>query len=58
MVELTLSTDLLFGHYQHFGFSTNAFSEYDLEKMLHAFFMLPQNFGTKFKIHKKVLNIC
>ena len=58
MLELTLWTDLLFGHCQHFGFSTNVFSESDLEKMLHHFIMLPQNFGTKFKIYKKVLNIC
>ena len=58
MLTFTLSTDLLFAYCQHFGFSTNAFSESDLKKMLHAFFMLPQNFGTKFKIHKKVLNIC
>ena len=58
MLEFTLSTDLLFGHFQNSAFSTNAFSESDLEKMLHQIFMLPQNFGTKFKIQKKVLNIC
>ena len=42
----------------NFGFSMNVFSESDLEKMLHVLFMLPQKFGTKFKNHKKVLNIC
>ena len=37
----------------------NALSESDLKKkMLDEFIMLPQNFGTKFKIYKKVLNIC
>ena len=58
MLEFTLSTYLLFAHCQHLEFWTNAFSESDPKKMLHVFFMLPQNFGTKFKIHKKVLNIC
>ena len=58
MVDLTRWIDLLFSHSQHFWFPKNAFSESDLEKMLDAVFMRPQNFGTKFKIKKKLLTIC
>ena len=58
MAAFTFSSDLLFGYHQQLQFSTNAFSECDVEKMLHAFIMQPQNFGPKFKIYKKVLNIC
>ena len=58
MLEFTSWNDLLLSHSQHFWFPKNAFWESDFEKMLDAVFMRPQNFGTKFKIYKKVLNIC
>ena len=58
MLEFNLWIDLLLSHGQNSWFPKNAFSESDLEKMLHAVFMRPQNFGTKIKIHKKVLNFC
>ena len=58
VAAFTLSTDLLFGRQQHFQFSTNAFTESDLEKIVDLVFIVPQNFGTKFKIQKKVLTFC
>ena len=58
MLEFTPWNDLLLSHGQHFWFPKNAFSESDFEKMLDAVFMRPQNFGTKFKIQKKLLTIC
>ena len=58
VAAFTLSTDLLFGRQQHFQFSTNAFTESDLEKTVDLVFIVPQNFGTKFEIQKKVLTFC
>ena len=58
MLDFTSWSDLLSSDSQHFEFWTNAFSESDLEKMLDLVFIVHQNFGTKFKIRKKVLTFC
>ena len=49
MLEFTLGIDLLFSDVRHFWFS-----KMDYQNLT----MLPQSFGTKCKIQKKVLNIC
>ena len=58
MAAFTFSSDLLFGYYQHLQFSTNAFTESGREKTVNLVFIVPQNFGTKIKIQKKVLTFC
>ena len=58
MLDFTSRSDLLSSDSQHFDFSTNAFSESDLEKMLDLVFIVHQNFGTKFKILRDVLTFC
>ena len=58
MLEFTFGIDLLLSHIRHFWFSKMHCQNLTRKKMLDELFMLPQNFGTKFKIYKKVLNIC
>ena len=58
MAAFTFSSDLLFGYHQHLQFSTNAFIESGREKTVNLVFIVPQNFGTKIKIQKKVLTFC
>ena len=58
MAAFTFSSDLLFGYHQHLQFSTNAFTESGREKTVNLVFIVPQNFGTKIKIQKKVLTFC
>ena len=59
MFEFTFGIDLLLSHIRHFWFSRMHCQNLTRKKkMLDELFMLPQNFGTKFKIYKKVLNIC
>ena len=58
MLEFTFGIDLLLSHIRHFWFSKMHCQNLTRKKMLDEFFMLPQNFATKFKIYKKVLNIC
>ena len=57
MAAFTFSSDLLFGYHQHLEFS-NAFTESGREKTADLVFIVPQNFGTKFKIQKTVLTFC
>ena len=58
MLEFTFGIDLLLSHIRHFWFSKMHCQNLTRKKMLDEIIMLPQNFGTKFKIYKKVLNIC
>ena len=58
MLDHTSRSDLLLSDIQHFEFWTNAFTESDLEKTVDLVFIVLQNFGTKFKIQKKVLTFC
>ena len=58
MLEFTPGIDLLLSDSQHFEFCTNACTESYLEKIVDLAFIVPPNFGAKFKIQKKVLTFC
>ena len=58
MLDFTSRSDLLLSDSQHFEFCTNACTESYLEKTVDLAFIVPPNFGAKFKIQKKVLTFC
>ena len=58
MLEFAFAIDLLLSHSHHLWLSKMHCQNLSRKKMLDEIFMLPQNFGTKFKIHKNVLTFC